>query len=117
MPNPEVKKAGAISRFIIRLRARRFAYLAKSLLLLILAYPYLEVDIPGQIILTVITIFVMISLVVAVSDRKRDIIIALCLALPWFASLIINFPLFENERSILVRKEIVFAVLLFSYTT
>ena len=117
MPNPEVKKTSAMSRFIARLRARRFAYLAKSLLLLILAYPYLEVDIPGQIMLTVITIFVMISLVVAVSDRKRDIIIALCLALPWFASLIINFPLFENARSILVRKEIVFAVLLFSYTT
>jgi len=117
MTNPEAKKTSAMSGFISRLRARRFAYLAKSLLLLILAYPYLEVDIPGQIILTVITIFVMISLVIAVSDRRRDIIIALCLALPWFVSLIINFPLFEHAKSILVRKEIVFAVLLFSYTT
>jgi energy-converting hydrogenase Eha subunit C len=117
MPHPEEKEPGLLTRFINRLRSKRFGYLTKSLILLIIAYPYLEVNIPGQILLTVITIFVMISLVIAVGDRKRDIIIALCFALPWFVSLIINFPLFESARSILVRKEIVFAVLLFSYTT
>ena len=117
MPQPEEKKPSLLTRAIARFRARRFAYLAKSLLILIIAYPYLEVDIPGQIALTVITIFVMISLVVAVSDKKRNIIIALCFVIPWFVSLIINFPLFESARTILVRKEIVFAVLLFSFTT
>jgi hypothetical protein len=117
MPHPEEKKPGLLTRTLTRLRARRFAYLAKSLALLIIAYPYLETNIPGQLALTVITIFVMISLVVAVSDNKRNIIIALCFALPWFATLLINLPLFEHDRTILVRKEIIFAVLLFSFTT
>lgn len=117
MPNPEQPKASLFMRVVSRLRARRFSYLTKSLLLLIIAYPYLEVNLPGQILLTVITIMVMISLVVAVSDRKRDYIIAFCLAIPWFVTLIINLPLFEYERGVVIRKEIVFALLLFFYTT
>ncbi|MEW6144496.1 MAG: ion channel [Thermodesulfobacteriota bacterium] len=117
MPQPEEKQPSFLTRALARFRARRFAYLAKSIVILIVAYPYLELDIPGQLILTVITIFVMVSLVIAVSDKKRNIIIALCFALPWFVSLMINLPLFESARSILVRKEIVFAVLLFSFTT
>ena len=82
MPNPEEKTPGPLTRFINRLRSKGFGYLAKSLVILIPAYPYLEVNIPGQIAMTVITIFVMISLVVAVGDRKRDIIVALCPAAP-----------------------------------
>jgi hypothetical protein len=117
MPHPEDKKPGLLTRFITRLRSKRFAYLTKFLVVLILGYPYLEVDLPGQIILTAITIMVMVSLVIAVSDRKRDYVIALCLAIPWFVVLIINFPVFEADRSIVIRKEIVFAVLLFFYTT
>lgn len=117
MTNPELKKAGFLNRAIARLRSKRFGYLAKSLVILILAYPYLEVNLTGQLLLTVITIFVMMSLIVAVSDRKRSIVIALIFAVPWFISLIINFPLFESSRTVFIRKEIVFAVLLFSYTT
>ena len=117
MTNPEAKKAGLLTRAIGRLRSRRFGYLAKSLVILILAYPYLEVDVPGQLLLTIITIFVMMSLIVAVSDKKRSIVIALIFAVPWFISLIINFPVFENSRTVFIRKEILFAVLLFSYTT
>lgn len=117
MTNPEIKKTGLLSRAFARLRSKRFGYLTKSLVILILAYPYLEVSIKGQLLLTVITIFVMMSLVVAVGDRKRSIVIALIFAVPWFISLIINFPVFENSRTVFLRKEIVFAVLLFSYTT
>ena len=117
MPHPEEKETGLFTRFINRLRSRRFAYLTMSLVLLIIAYPYLEIEIIGQIVMTVITILVMVSLIVAVSDSKRNIIIALCLAVPWFVTLMINFPMFESERSIVVRKEIVFAVLLFLFTT
>ena len=117
MPHPEEKETGPLSRTINRLRSRRFAYLTMSLVLLIIAYPYLEIEIIGQVVMTVITILVMVSLIVAVSDSKRNIIIALCLAVPWFVTLMINFPLFESERSIVVRKEIVFAVLLFLFTT
>ncbi|OGE21228.1 MAG: hypothetical protein A3J42_01905 [Candidatus Dadabacteria bacterium RIFCSPHIGHO2_12_FULL_53_21] len=117
MPHPEEKETSLFTRFINRLRSRRFAYLTMSLVLLIIAYPYLEIEIIGQIVMTVITILVMVSLIVAVSDSKRNIIIALCLAVPWFVTLMINFPMFESERSIVVRKEIVFAVLLFLFTT
>jgi len=117
MPHPEEKETGLFTRFINRLMSSRFAYLTMSLVLLIIAYPYLEIEIIGQIVMTVITILVMVSLIVAVSDSKRNIIIALCLAVPWFVTLMINFPMFESERSIVVRKEIVFAVLLFLFTT
>ena len=117
MPHPEEKETSLFTRFINRMRSRRFAYLTKFLVLLIIAYPYLEIEIIGQVVMTVITILVMVSLIVAVSDSKRNIIIALCLAVPWFVTLMINFPLFESERSIVVRKEIVFAVLLFLFTT
>ena len=117
MPHPEEKETSLFTRFINRMRSRRFAYLTMSLVLLIIAYPYLEIEIIGQVVMTVITILVMVSLIVAVSDSKRNIIIALCLAVPWFVTLMINFPMFESERSIVVRKEIVFAVLLFLFTT
>ncbi len=117
MPHPEEKEPGLLTRVINRLRSKRFAYLTMSLVLLIIAYPYLEVNIPGQVVMTVITILVMVSLIVAVSDSKRNIIIALCLAVPWFVTLVINFPLFEAERGIVIRKEIVFAVVLFLFTT
>jgi len=117
MSHPEEKEIGLLKRFINRMRSRRFAYLTKSLVLLILAYPYLEIEVVGQVVMTIITILVMVSLIIAVSDTRRSIIIALCLTIPWFVTLMINFPLFEAERGIVVRKEIVFAVLLFLYTT
>ena len=117
MPQQEEKEIGLLKRFINRMRSRRFAYLTKSLVLLILAYPYLEIEVVGQVVMTIITILVMVSLIIAVSDTRRSIIIALCLTIPWFVTLMINFPLFEAERGIVVRKEIVFAVLLFLYTT
>lgn len=117
MPNPEKKDLSLWSKLFDRLRKRRFSYLTKSLLLLILAYPYLEHDLMGQVLMSLITILVMISLVVAVSDRKRYIVIALFFAIPWLLSLIINFPLMEEDRSVLIRRDIIFAVLLFSYTT
>lgn len=117
MPHPEEKEISLLTRFINRMRAKRFGYLTKSLVLLIIAYPYLETEIIGQVAMTVITILVMVSLIIAVSDTRRSIIIALCLAVPWFVTLMINFPLFEAQRGIVVRKEIVFAVLLFLYTT
>lgn len=117
MPNPEQKFMSLWSRLLSRVRRRRFSYLAKSLILLILAYPYLEENVLGQVLMTIITILVMVTLVIAVSDRKRDYVIALCLAIPWFATLIVNIPLFEEDRAMLVRREIVFATLLFFYTT
>lgn len=117
MTTPEQKESSIWSRLYDRMRKRRFSYLTKSLLLLILAYPYLEHDLIGQVLMSIITIMVMMSLIVAVSDRKRHLVIAMCFAVPWLLSLIINFPLIEEDRTVLVRRDIVFAVLLFFYTT
>jgi hypothetical protein len=117
MPNPEQPQSSLLTRIVARIRARRFSYLAKSIILLILAYPYLEANTIDQIILTVLTIFVMLAAMIAVSQSRRDYIVMACLSLPWFLSLLLNVPLFESEGGVSVRKEIVFAVLLFSYTT
>lgn len=117
MTNPEQAQESLLRRIFNRFRKRRFAYLAKSLILLLLLYPYLDKDMPGQLIMSFITIMVMISLIIAVSDKKRDVIIALCFAIPWFIVLVVNLPFVEKNRSIVVRREIVFAALLFFYTT
>ena len=59
----------------------------------------------------------MIMMVVAVADKKRYTIIALLLAVPWFLIILLNFPLFKTDYNLLIKKEIVFALLLFAYTT
>ncbi len=117
MTNPEQTQGSLILRIYNRIRKKRFAYLTKSLILLLIVYPYLDRDLFGQLLMSIITIMVMISLIFAVSDKKRDVIIALLFAIPWFAVLIYNFPIFERDGSIGVRREIVFATLLFFYTT
>ncbi|MCH7519542.1 MAG: two pore domain potassium channel family protein [Candidatus Dadabacteria bacterium] len=104
-------------KILDRLRKKRFAYLTKSLLLLIIAYPYVQGEMTGQILLSLLTIVVMIMLVVSVSDQKRYTIIALLLTVPWFLIILLNFPLFKSDYSLLIKKEIVFAFLLFAYTT
>jgi len=105
------------SKIMNHLRKRRFAYLTKSLLLLVIAYPYVQGEMMGQILLSLLTTLVMIMLVVAVADKKRYTVIALLLALPWFAIILLNFPLFKTDYTLLVKKEIIFAFLLFAYTT
>jgi voltage-gated potassium channel len=100
-----------------RIRHRRFTYLTASILLLITAYPYVQGEMVGQILLSLLTTLVMIMSVVAVADKKRYTIIALLLAVPWFAIILLNFPLFKTDYTLLIKKEIVFAFLLFAYTT
>jgi Ion channel len=121
MPESErkEKEQKILIRFFNRFKKKRFAYLAKSIILLLLAYPYMEHNLTGQLLMTVITIMVMMSLVVAASDeRRRSIYIALALAVPWFVTLLTDsIPHFEPEHTVLVSKEIVFAALLFFYTT
>jgi len=104
-------------KILDRLRKKRFAYLTKSLLLLIIAYPYVQGEVTGQILLSLLTTFLMIMMVVAVADQRRYTIIALLLAVPWFLIILLNFPLFKTDYNLLIKKEIVFALLLFAYTT
>ncbi len=57
---------------IKRIRRRKFLYLAKALLLLIITYPYVQGDMGGQIILSLLATFVMIMSVIAVGERATQ---------------------------------------------
>ena len=102
---------------INRIRKKRFAYLTISLLLLIVLYPYVQGDSWGQVFLSLLATIVMITSVIAVGDKKRHTIIALVLAAPWFLILLSKFPIVPVDSLMLAREEIVFAFLLFTYTT
>jgi hypothetical protein len=84
---------------------------------LIIAYPYVQGDMGGQIILSLLATLVMIMSVIAVGDKKSHTVIALILAAPWFLLLLLKFPFIPVDNSILIKDEILFAFLLFAYTT
>lgn len=111
------KSENIISTTVNRIRKRRFVYLAISLLLLIITYPYVQGDMGGQILLSLFTTVVMIMSVIAVGDKRSHTIVALVLAAPWFLLLLLKFPLIPIDTSDLVKDEIVFAFLLFAYAT
>jgi len=104
-------------RLINRIRKRRFSYLTKSLLLLIITYPYVQGDMGGQILLSLLATLVMVMSVIAVGDKKSHTIIALILAAPWFLLLLLKVPVIPIDVSQLIKDEIVFAFFLFAYTT
>lgn len=106
-----------ILNVINRIRKRRFAYLTVSLLLLIVLYPYVQGDTWGQVFLSLLATIVMITSVIAVGDKRRHTIIALVFAVPWFLVLLSKFPILPVDSQLLAREEIVFAFLLFAYTT
>ena len=94
------QEGNIILRLIKRTQRRRFLYLAKALLLLIIAYPYVQGDMGGQIILSLLATFVMIMSVIAIGDKKSHTIIALILAAPWFLLLLLKFPIFPKQKVI-----------------
>ena len=106
-----------ILEIINRIRRRRFAYLTMSLLLLIVLYPYVQGDTWGQVFLSLLATIVMITSVIAVGDKRRHTVIALVFAAPWFLILLSKFPILPVNTKLLAREEIVFAFLLFAYTT
>ncbi|GJM14793.1 MAG: hypothetical protein DHS20C13_01200 [Thermodesulfobacteriota bacterium] len=117
MEKTQNKQSNALTRIINRIRKKRFAYLTKSLLLLIVAYPYVQGDMGGQILLSLLATLVMIMSVIAVGDKKSHTVIALLFAAPWFLLLLLKVPLIPVDATQLVNDEIVFAFLLFAYTT
>ena len=115
MTTEQNKSENIITTTVNRIRKRRFVYLAISLLLLIITYPYVQGDMGGQILLSLFTTVVMIMSVIAVGDKRSHTIVALVLAAPWFLLLLLKFPLIPVDTSDLVKDEIVFAFLLFSH--
>lgn len=117
MTNQQNKNSNIFTNLVNHIRKKRFTYLVKSLLLLIVTYPYVQGDMGGQILLSLFTTLVMIISVIAVGDKRSHTIIAIALALPWFLLLLLKFPLVPIDTFNLVEDEIVFALLLFAYTT
>ena len=117
MTKTQNQQSNVLTRIMNRIRRKRFAYLTKSLLLLIVAYPYVQGDMGGQILLSLLATLVMIMSVIAVGDKRSHTVIALLLAAPWFLLLLLKVPLIPIDASRLVKDEIVFAFLLFGYTT
>ncbi|MCM2466274.1 ion transporter [Methanoculleus sp. CWC-02] len=62
----------------------RFHYLLVSLILLLAVYPYVGAGPTGQIVLKVLSSLVLITGVYAVSNRRRQVVIAVLLAIPAF---------------------------------
>jgi len=117
MTKTQNQQSNILTRIINRIRRKRFAYLTISLLLLVIAYPYVQGDMGGQILLSLLATLVMIMSVIAVGDKKSHTVIALLLAAPWFLLLLLKVPLIPIDTAQLVNDEIVFAFLLFGYTT
>lgn len=117
MTNSKDPKVSIIRGIINRIRKRRFTYLTKSLILLIILYPYVQGDTWGQLFLSLLATAVMMMSVIAVGDKRRHTIIALILAAPWFLILLSRFPIIPIDTRMLVREEIVSAFFLFAYTT
>lgn len=86
-----------ISTLRERAQRHRFAYLMKSLLLIALLSPYLQRTPLGIAIITLMIAFVLLSGVDAVSDKKRDIVIAGVLGFIWIVGIFVNFIVHETN--------------------
>lgn len=74
-----------LSRYLARARAMQFHYLLASLVLLLAVYPpYVIAGPSGPVALKVLTSFILITGVYAVSNRRRQVVIAGLLAVPAF---------------------------------
>ncbi|UYU19090.1 MULTISPECIES: potassium channel family protein [Methanoculleus] len=73
-----------LARYLARARAMQFHYLLASLVLLLAVYPYVSAGPTGPAALKVLSSFVLITGVYAVSNRRRQVVIAVLLAVPAF---------------------------------
>lgn len=107
---------GIISTLRERAHRHRFAYLMKSLLLIALLSPYLQRTPIGIVIIALVIAFVLISGVDAVSDRKKDIVIAGILGLVWIIGTVTNFILYKTNTD-LVEGNLTPGILFFGFVT
>jgi len=73
-----------LARLLARARAMQFHYLLASLILLLVVYPYVVAGPNGPVALTVLSSIILITGVYAVSYRRRQVVIAVLLAVPAF---------------------------------
>jgi hypothetical protein len=96
-----------------QVRLGRFLFLLISILLLFVLRPFLEGYIGINLLLDIFFSFILFSGIYAVSQRKYQFIIALCIAIPPFL-LFWSTHLLESPSLILVRNS--FLILFFAYT-
>lgn len=91
----------------------RFLFLLVSILLLFVLRPFLEDYIGINLLLDILFSFILFSGIYAVSQKKYQFIIALCIAIPPFL-LFWSTHLLESPSLILVRNS--FMIIFFAYT-
>lgn len=99
--------------FLARARAMRFHYLLGSLVLLLAVYPYVGAGPTGPAALKVLSSFVLITGVYAVSDRRRQVVIAGLLAIPAFG---FGWLHVITGAPVIGTAEIVFTLLFYAFT-
>jgi hypothetical protein len=102
-----------ITRFLETTRRMHFHYLLASLVLFLVAYPYLGAGPVGAALLKAFTSIILFTGIYAVSDRRRQIVIASILAVPAFAFgwlfLVTGTPFFDVAETIT-------SILFYAYT-
>ncbi len=102
-----------LARYLARARAMRFHYLLASLILLLAVYPYVNAGASGPAALKVLSSFVLITGVYAVSNRRRQVVVAALLAVPAFG---LGWLHVITGNPALGTAEIVFTLLFYAFT-
>ncbi len=104
---------GLLARFLARARAMQFHYLLGSLVLLLAVYPYVSAGPTGPAALKVLSSIILVTGVYAVSNRRRQVVIAILLAVPAFGfgwlDIIIGTPTLSSAGNI-------FTLLFYAFT-
>ncbi len=102
-----------LARYLARARAMQFHYLLGSLILLLAVYPYVGAGTTGTIAFKVLSSFVLITGVYAVSNRRRQVVIAALLAVPAFG---LGWLHVITGNPVIGTAESVFTVLFYAFT-
>lgn len=102
-----------LARYLARARAMRFHYLLASLILLLAVYPYVDTGTTGTVALKVLSSFILITGVYAVSNRRRQVVIAALLAVPAFG---LGWLDVVTGNPVLGTAESVFTLLFYAFT-
>lgn len=102
-----------LARLLARARAMQFHYLLASLVLLLVIYPYVEAGPNGPAALKVLSSIILITGVYAVSYRRRQVVIAVLLAVPAF---VLGWLDIATGSAALGSAESVFTLLFYAFT-
>jgi len=102
-----------LARYLARARAMQFHYLLASLILLLAVYPYVGAGTTGPVALKVLSSFILITGVYAVSNRRRQVVIAALLAVPAFG---LGWLGVVTGNPVIGTAESIFTLLFYAFT-